>query len=44
MLVSFYNAKGIIHKEFVPSELKVNVEYFPSILKYVLNFTGFDYR
>jgi len=37
MLICFYDSKGIIHKEFVPSGSTVNAECYLSLLKRLLS-------
>jgi len=37
ILISFYDSKRIIHKEFVPSGSTVNAEFYLNVLKRLLN-------
>jgi len=37
MLISFYDSKEIIHKEFVPSGSTVNAKYYLNVLKHLLS-------
>lgn len=37
MLICFYDSKGIIYKEFVPSGSTVNAEFYLNVLKRLLN-------
>jgi hypothetical protein len=36
MLITFFNSKGIIHKEFVSEGMSVNSEYYLEVLKCLL--------
>jgi histone-lysine N-methyltransferase SETMAR len=36
ILFTFFNSKGIIHKEFMPEDRSVNSEYYLEVLKYLL--------
>lgn len=37
MLISFYDSKGIIHKEFVPNGSTVNADYYLGVMKRLLS-------
>jgi len=37
MLISFFNANGIVHKEFVPPGQTVNQQFYLQVLKRLRN-------